>query len=421
LIPGWSSSRCEFAVLGAAILEPSTLSIARETLVANSFSDGRGRLFQVLCEMQDEKRDIDITTVQDEIAKRKMDLDGKFLIECSNAVQHFSHMPSYVRAVEEAYCTRQMIEACRKLAMTADSENLKEVEKWVRRKDNLGSPVLFDYSRQSDIITLLESIEKKNTSDMVQMGFEGLDHSIRGSKPGDINTWAAATNTGKSILLLNLLDKAMHQGKRCLWVGTEMSSLETAHRHLSILTSIQPWKIRSGEIDMDESRQIHAAASERMLGQKVAMLDDAEPSLEQIDAAIASFKPEVVFLDYLERFTLPREENLRLRIKEFMRRLKTLARKRNVVVHLAAQLNRLSYGKEDCRPNMSMLSESSAVEKESDRVMLIWAPEAENKDFMARESVTNLEIIVAKNRHGVKGMTHRFELHKSNLRITERK
>lgn len=402
------------------LVDPGTLSIAREILTAASFTDGRGNLFDMFCEMQDAKRDIDGSTARDEIARHKYGLPDSILQDCMDAVQSSSHMGSYARFVEEAYCTRKMIEACRTLAMTADSENLKEVEKWVRRKDQLGAPVLFEYSRQPDIMRMLEAIDKKNTGDMATTGFAELDRSVSGLKPGEINTWAAATNTGKSIVLLNLMDRAMHSGKRCLWIGTEMTSIETGLRHLSILTALHPWKIRSGNLDMDEARQIHDAASERMLGQKIAMLEDAEPTLEMIDAAIASNKPDIIFIDYLERCTLPREENLRLRIKEFMRRLKTMARKRGVVVHLAAQLNRQSYGAEDTRPNMSQISESSAVEKESDTVMLIWAPGKENADFMEREKITNLEIIVAKNRHGNKGMAHRFQLHKSTLRITER-
>lgn len=416
MIQGWSSTRCELAVLGAVLVDQGTLSIACEILTPESFTDGRGHLFQMFCEMRDEKRDIDVSTAKDEMSRHSYGLPESILSDCIDAIQSASHMPSYVRSVEEAYCVRKMIEACRKLASTADSQNLKDVEKWLRRKDQLGTPLLFEYSRQSDIMTMLDSLDKKKQSEIVDMGFKEMDRAIRGSKPGEINTWAAATNTGKSILLLNLMDKAMLAGKRCLWLGTEMSSMETAHRHLSILSSVHQWKIRSGDLDLDEASSINTAATEIMLGKKVAMLDDSEPTLELLDAAMASFKPDVVFLDYLERFSLPREENLRLRIKEFMRRLKTLARKRNVVVHLAAQLNRQSYGSEDARPNMSQISESSAVEKESDRIMLIWAPTKENSDL----NITNLEVIVAKNRHGHKGTTHYFQLDKSSLRITER-
>jgi replicative DNA helicase len=151
----------------------------------------------------------------------------------------------------------------------------------------------------------------------------------------------------------------------------------------------------------------------------MSIIDHPEPGLAEIETAISANRAEVVFLDYLERFKLPREskdDNLRLRIKEFMRRIKTLARRCNCVIHIASQLNRKSYDSVESAPTMAEISESSAVEKESDRVVLMWAPKNDNQDPHRGKF---LELIQAKNRHGIKGFRVHMFMDPRSLKITE--
>lgn len=422
IINGHTAEECEKAVLGAAIAEYQTLSVAR-AIVSKDFFLGKANaeMFGILCELDDERKSIDCGVVFDEVDKKQGIVSRELVLDCINSLQHVGHMATYARMVAQYYYERKIISACRELAQSTDTSKLIEVEKWVKLKETLGVPTLFSYTRISDMLDLLESIQKKKESEIYQTGYAGIDSVWHGMRGGEVNTWAASTNTGKSLLLLNLLWRAAESGKRCLWVGTEMSNAETAQRHLSMMTAISPWKIRTGELDIEELSRIKNAISDRLPLLQVSMYDDPEPTIEMIEAAINTYKPQIVFLDYLERFSMPKEETLRLRIREFMRQLKTMAMRKNVLIHLAAQLNRQTYGMEDRRrPSMAEISESSAVEKESDRVVLIWEPKDKSQDFTQKHTISTLELITAKNRHGSRGLSINVELDRRTLIVAEK-
>ena len=156
-----------------------------------------------------------------------------------------------------------------------------------------------------------------------------------------------------------------------------MTALETFSRHLSMRSGVPAWKIRLRSLSEQDRTRAHDAIADHLYKFPIEILDDPEPTLERIESTIARTKPDAVFVDYLERMSLPPAKDLRLSVKEFMRRLKGIARKRNVMVLLASQLNRTTYAKDnDTAPTLADLSESSAIEKESDRVFLMWRPDA---------------------------------------------
>jgi len=102
-----------------------------------------------------------------------------------------------------------------------------------------------------------------------------------------------------------------------------------------------------------------------------------------------------------------------------MRELKILARKMDVVINLAAQLSRGSYsGSGNDAPKLSMLSESSAIEKVADRVVLFWTPLERQKEAEAFKSLK--EYATAKNRHGRAGESGDLILDGQTLMLQEK-
>jgi replicative DNA helicase len=89
-------------------------------------------------------------------------------------------------------------------------------------------------------------------------------------------------------------------------------------------------------------------------------------------------------------------------IAYFMRSLKAIARKLNVPIILAAQLNREVDKRQDKRPQLSDLRESGSIEQDSDIVaLLFW--EAYPAYGVANADPNALEVIIAKNRNGETG------------------
>ena len=85
---------------------------------------------------------------------------------------------------------------------------------------------------------------------------------------------------------------------------------------------------------------------------------------------------------------------------------------------MASQINRTAYaGQTETAPTMGSLAESSSVEQESNRVVLLWEPpmaDAENKP-----DVRILQAINCKSRESKRHKKFGLMLNENNLRITE--
>lgn len=405
---------CERAVIGSLLIEPERLGFVREILGAEMFLDTvLGAAFSAMIHMAEEKKQIDHVTIAERLREAGRESPLALLVTCLETVVTAAHARQYAVYVADRYWQRQIVAACREMATVQEPTLIQRITGHVLQRQALTAPRTFDYPR--DLPRILADFDAGKEEPFFPTGFRRIDDSWHGgAKAGEITTWAAAPNVGKSAMLLNLQHHVATEKTPCLYVGTEMDAQETVERHLSIVSGVEAWKIRKRFIRGNDLARVHNAFADVMYTMPVSILDDPEPTLLDIESAAIASKARVLLLDYLERFNLPREESLRLRVKEFMRRLKTLARRRGLVVHLASQLNRDTYGKNFRRPTLADLSESSAIEKESDRVMLMWAPE----DSQPADGV-HLEIIQAKNRHGDKGGLFDFFLDKRTLEISE--
>ena len=409
----------EQALIGSCLFDPGAVKVAKQFTEPKGFYIlANEEIFKTILELDASRQLIDIISVAHALRQsNRLERCGgtDYLRDCTERVATSAHAEYYAKLVSGLSYERQIINASKALAEDQTNENIEAVRKLVLAKENLIAPSLFNY--QDNLFDILNKIEKKNMGPLFDTGYPTIDRAWNGMKPGEVNTWAAMTNDGKSLMLLNLMHRAASRKETCLYVGTEMSAEETVLRHLSIDSRVEAWKIRKGDCGAEDYKRLNESLSSSLYELPIKILDDPEPALKDIEVAIQSSKAKVVFLDYLERFTLPREESLRLRIKEFMRGVKTLARQTNTVIHLASQLNRNAYKTSEA-PSMSDISESSAVEKESDRVMLMWSPrpKVERQAFEPRE----IEIIQAKNRHGTRGMKFSMHLNPINLTISEK-
>lgn len=424
----------EQAVLGAMMIEGPAVRVARQFLKSESFYMRANEIiFTAACRIADEGFEPDVVTVIASLRDAGLidEIGGSdYVLECVHRVASAAHVGSYVRIVAQLYLEREIIKSAHKLAQGQRVEELERLKKLHLEQTMLTSPITFDYT--VGMSNVLAEILKVENSKRFNTHYKAMDNVWRGMKPGELNVWGGATNEGKSLLLLNLLDRSAQAGERCLYVGTEMTSVETVERHLSIQSNVEAWKIRIPRIDSRDMAKLQETVRV-MSKMNVSILDDPEPNLAKVEAAINSSKAEIVFLDYLERFEMPKNDQLRLQIKEFMRQLKTLARRSNTVIHLAAQLNRDTYGAEVRSPTLADLAESSAIEKEADRVGLMWTPpdmpvgksknKAEYEKAIEKPKMADghrlIQVINAKSRHCPRGFTFDFVLNNQNLKIQE--
>lgn len=409
----------ELAVIGACLSDADAIAASRQFVTPAHFNEERHRaLYEAILSMQDAGKAIDPVTLDDELRREGREQLGgaQLFADCISACAAPTHAAHYARIVARHYYEREIANQAMALAGNPDGKHLEAITTLCLAKAELEAPETFNYS--TSLFDAVEDLSKHDKEPVYKFGLGPLDTITDGMKKGEVTTFGASTNQGKSLLLLNLMDSQAKNGTKCLFVGSEMTARETFARHLSIASGLDAWKIRLRKFSEHEYATLREAVADHLYKLPISILDDPEPTLERIEATICRVKPDSVFVDYLERMSLPPAKDLRLSVKEFMRRLKGIARRRNVMINLASQLNRTTYARDnDSPPTLADLSESSAIEKESDRVFLIWRPKILQPDPAAANPKAVLEIIKAKDRHGPNGLKAHLELDGKTLQL----
>lgn len=405
----------ERGLIGAIMVDPEAYKSVANFVSKRMFSDAQyGIVYGHLTDMLTGGVPLDLITTPSYLEKKGFVVEEirVFLADAMKDVGHASIASYYGKKIAEAYYDRMVMEEALRLAKDKQPERLAKINSLIQAKEALTGPQAFNY--KTGLYDLVDGVVKQAAGRLYKTHIPSIDACWRGSRAGEVNTIGAATNTGKSILMLNLMNLSAKNGDRCLFVGTEMTAQEITERHLAMVSGVPAWKVRTGRVDLTDISTMNDGAA-KMSELPIEILDHPEPRIRDIDQAISASKPEIVFIDYLDRLNLPDAESHRLRIKEGMKQIKTLARARNVVVYIAAQLSREAYAAVERRPVLSDLSESKAIETESDRVLLVWRP----KDKQIGQDAV-LEIISAKNRKGSRGEIFDLVLNERTLTLSER-
>lgn len=417
-----NAPEAERAVIGSFLIEKEAISSCIDLIQPEHFNEQQNQaLCRVIYDLYRGNRPVDIVAVIEGGKATGIEFPSlpAYLGECVNSVTAAQHAPNHARTVLEKFYKRKLMDCASQvagaaLAETGVNEAIARMQKLAVEADSVYSPPVYTY--KNGLHDFIEQVGIKSKKSIYRTGYPSLDAAWYGAGSGEVITIGAATNVGKSIFCVNLMNNMAGRGIKCLYFGTEMDSSETTQRHVSIVSGVEAFKMRIGRLDMEDQRKVYAAISDKLSAMPVSMYDHPSPSLADVNSAIVSSGAQVVFLDYLGRFNLPKAENHRLRIQEFMVSLKSLARKRDVVIFLAAQLGRQAYGQGDAAPCLADLSESKAIEQESDKVILLWAPK--QKQTGGLDEV--IEVIIAKNRQGRKNTNFDLIRNGKTLALTEK-
>ncbi|NLB09490.1 MAG: replicative DNA helicase, partial [Clostridiaceae bacterium] len=117
---------------------------------------------------------------------------------------------------------------------------------------------------------------------------------------------------------------------------------------------------------------------------------------------------DFVIVDYLQLMSsggrTSRSENRQQEIAEISRMLKIMAKELEIPVLAISQLSRESERRSNRRPMLIDLRESGAIEQDADVVMFLHDPDANTDE--PRPDTYEIELIIAKNRHGAVGNAH---------------
>lgn len=246
-------------------------------------------------------------------------------------------------------------------------------------------------------------------------GFSGLDKALGGIRRGTLTVIGARPSTGKTTFAINMVRRQLRDNRKSLFFSLEMTADMILERYCAAVCLIDVWKFGANKLDDKEIGAVKGVIENvKRSGQLI--IDQDTNSIENITAEIYSDKPDIVFIDYVQRIrSLKDFRSERERVNYITNELKTVAKRTNCSVVLLSQIART--GKD--APKMSDLKESGALEEDGDYIMLLHRPYVLDKND-ERYKPEDTFLILDKNKFG-RTAAMKLYFNTEQQRFTERK
>jgi replicative DNA helicase len=416
----------EIAVLGSMMLDPEAAGRVVALLKPDHFYRGpHADVFQVLTDLYDANRAIDVVLLREELQKRGIleKVGGtSFLSRVMASVPTAANAEHYARIVKDAGLRRAVIQASNEIEREAyeggrDSGELVDfAESKFFDLDHRGGEgeavhikdVLHDTFQRIDA---MQGQEGRLTG--VPTGFYDLDDMTSGLQKGELIVVAGRPSMGKTTFCLNIAEHAAsNEGFAVAIFSLEMSKQNLVQNMLCSRARVDAHKLRRGFLADEDWGRISGAVGK--LSEAKIFIDDTpglSPLLLRAKARRLKAQHDValIVIDYLQLMEVPHmsrggDASRQAEISYISRSLKGLARELEVPIIALSQLNRGVDSREDHRPRMSDLRESGAIEQDADVVMFLYRPEYYELDPDRRaELAGQAECIVGKQRNGPTG------------------
>lgn len=409
------SIEAEQSVIGAMIMDREAIVVASEIITEDDFySKQCGTLFEVMVELNNEGKPVDIVTLQDRLREKGVPPEVsslEYIRDLITAVPTSANIKYYANIVADKAVLRRLIKLNEEIANTcyAGKESLEvileDTEKRVFNLVQRRNTEEFVPIRQV-VMNAMDQIEKasKNKGSVtgIATGFIDLDYRTAGMQPSDLVLIAARPSMGKTAFVLNIAQHVAFKLNQTVAIfSLEMSKEQLVNRLFSLESKVDAQKLRTGNLaDSDWEKLIETAG---VIGKSNLIIDDTPGiSIAEMRSKCRKYKLEhdlkMIIIDYLQLMSgSGKGESRQQEISDISRSLKALARELSVPVLSLSQLSRAVEQRPDHRPMLSDLRESGAIEQDADVVMFIYRDDYYNKDT---EKKGIAEIIVAKQRNG---------------------
>lgn len=408
--------QAEEAVLGAILLSREALSSVVEVGLRHDdfYKPAHQHIYDVAYAVSQSGRPADTITVGDELERAGLlaSMGGIDILHAlQNATPAISNAAHYARIVQDAAMLRRLILVAgdiSELAYAAPDDVdsvLDEVETKVFKVAD--RRVADTYAAISDLMgdaveRIEENYSRKSTITGVPTGYNDLDELLSGLQPSTLNIVGARPAMGKTAFGLGMAVNIAKKTRRPVLVfSLEMGHVELTQRILSSEAEVDSTKIRSGQLNEGDWREIGQAIGRL----EVPLYLDENPrvTVMEIRAKARRVKARdgdlgLILIDYLQLMSgNTAAENRQLEVSEISRNLKILARELEVPIVALSQLSRNLESRSDKKPMLSDLRESGSLEQDADTVMFLYRDEVYNRESPDRGAA---DVILAKHRAG---------------------
>lgn len=349
-------------------------------------------IYEVLIELFNDKKPIDISTLAEELKTRKhLDQVGgyAFLTQVSSRIPTTAQASFFIEKVRELALLRDIIrsgtgivEDCynytgdmpefisssqRKFLNAITSHTIEETKTLKKICDDIRVEA-----------EALRSGKIRGDENDLSWGLAEADKFLKPFRRGELVCLAARPGVGKSSLMRQVVVRNVIRDSKNVCVFTlEVTTEEFIKNCAQALSGVNPREIN--KYPNDEQETFVKWVDRIGLFDKTLHVHDVNASLANIVANVRihhSKQPvDMVVIDYLQLInerSLPGENRDQL-LGRITRALKLLANELQCVVIILSQLNR-SVEREDRPPHLADLRESGNIEQDCDRVVFIYRP-----------------------------------------------
>ena len=265
-----------------------------------------------------------------------------------------------------------------------------------------------------------DKLYESHKNNRITTGYDCLDQALGSFCGGDYIALGACTGAGKTTIALNLSRMMCLQGRKVLFCSLEMPIEQLRNRFNCINTGLDARKYRTCGFTPEELERYKLGLSE--LDQwSLYILCDYNLTVEKLKAYATeqkkNFGLDFIVIDYLGLLSGYGNKSSYERVSALSRNIKVMATELNVPVLVLVQLNRDSKSRENKRPVLTDIRESGAIEQDADFVLFAYRDYMFSGDYNKKD---DLEIIVAKNRHGISNVTCFLDINLNTQEISNK-
>jgi len=400
------SIAAEQSVLGGLMIAPESIHAVTDLLTGEMFTRADHRtIFYQLGDMVAAGRPVDAVTVAEDMEREGHPRHiSAYLIELASTTPSAANIRAYAQIVQDAWTRLQVQMVGHRIAKAeGDASELVDVaiadlmrlmHTSQRHEYSLRDGMSMAYAAMQQAKELGGKIPG------IPSGIEKLDKILGGWHESDLIVIGSRPAMGKTSLLLNFSDCAnVAHGI----VSAEQPVIQIAGRAMSLDSGVAATKMRSGEVDDEDYGKLRASIA-RMVERKVWLYDRSAPTIGEVCRIARKWKHQhgikALLVDYIQRIESDRGDRKHERVGDVARQLKNLARDLQIPVIALGQVSRDVERREDKRPHMGDLSDSSEIEKEADQIIMLYRDEVYDPESDHKGTA---ELLIEKNRHGPTG------------------
>lgn len=403
----------ERAVLGAMMLNADAVAeVSRLLQIEDFYRPAHTAVFEAIVSLYEAGKPTDPVAVAAQLSRRGelVRVGGApYLHTLIAEVPTAANASYYADLVSECATRARLIEAAQYIDQLVRSGQTEGVAQRARDAIERATAERVDADSGAWVGEVIDdhlaSWDEKAPDGVLEWPYQHMQDLTNGAKAGQLIAIAGRPGVGKSTVAMDWARHAASDGKTVMFTSLEMSRDELLMRLTCAEASVRFSEAKKGpeaRFTADERLDLRNAR-QRIKDMLLRIEDQFDMTLSQIRATARKMARgesglDMLVVDHIGLVTpadskVTRQEQ----VAGFSRGLKNLAKELAIPVIEVVQLNRGPEARIDKKPQLADLRESGALEQDADVVVLVYRPDAHDKET---PRAGEADLIVAKHRGG---------------------